>query len=232
MIEQPFILLIMNCKKYVKKAIYQKNTWLKLIPEWLKYYHVIGDEELETEYKFDEEACILWVKTPDDYNSLPKKVIAAYEAVDNTFLYQYIYKTDDDQILVKPAFFQIISNVLQSKKPKTHYGGFVVTIKENHLSNYHTIHPELPKHLPMNKTYYCSGRFYFLSNQAIVNLISKKELIGKEYLEDYAIGFYLSQYYKENMLNIDTSKYFKDFYLDDFYLEESQGFSKSVISLV
>jgi len=216
MIEQPFILLIMNCKKYVKKAVYQKKTWLKQIPEWLKYYHVIGDEDLGSDYNFDEEDRILWVKTPDDYNSLPKKVIAAYEAVDNTFLYQYIYKTDDDQILVKPQFFQIISNVVQSKKPKTHYGGFVVTIKENHLSNYHTIHPELPKRLPLNKTYYCSGRFYFLSKEAIKCLILKKKNIQKEFFEDYAMGFYLDEELKRTIMHIATNQYFTDIELSDF----------------
>ena len=55
MFEQEFILLIMNCKKYVNKAQFQKQTWLKNIPSFLKYYHVIGDPLLETEYKFDNE---------------------------------------------------------------------------------------------------------------------------------------------------------------------------------
>jgi hypothetical protein len=89
MIEQDFILLIMNCKKYEKKALFQKNTWLKTIPSYLKYYHVIGDENLETEYIFDEESHILWVKTKDDYNSLPNKVITSYQAVYETFQFKY-----------------------------------------------------------------------------------------------------------------------------------------------
>ena len=87
MIDQEFIMLIMNCKKYAKKAIFQKMTWLKQIPPYLKYYHVIGDETLDsdTNYKFDDENNILWVKTADDYNSLPKKVITSYSAVHDTF---------------------------------------------------------------------------------------------------------------------------------------------------
>ncbi len=36
MIDQEFIMLIMNCKKYVKKALFQKRTWLKTIPSYLK----------------------------------------------------------------------------------------------------------------------------------------------------------------------------------------------------
>ena len=54
MINQDFILLIMNCKKYMKKALFQKGTWLKTLPTWLKYYHVIGDETLDCDYKFDD----------------------------------------------------------------------------------------------------------------------------------------------------------------------------------
>jgi hypothetical protein len=118
MIEQEFILLIMNCKKYVKKAVFQKMTWLKKIPSSLIYYHVIGDETLESDFKFNEEERILWVKTPDDYNSLPKKVIAAYNAVNISFNYKYILKTDDDQILVKENFFKTITTLIKNAKPK------------------------------------------------------------------------------------------------------------------
>jgi hypothetical protein len=67
MFEQDFIMLIMNCKKYIWKADVQRNTWLKTIPNYLKFYHVIGDEELDSEYKFDNDNNILWVKVPDDY---------------------------------------------------------------------------------------------------------------------------------------------------------------------
>ena len=216
MIQQDFILLIMNCKKYAKKALYQKQTWLKQIPSYLKYYHVIGDEELEKEYVFDNENMILWLKVADDYNSLPKKVIAAYKAVTDTFNYKYLFKTDDDQILVKPDFFDVIVKITQTHKPVCHYGGFVVNIKQPYLSEYNKIHPELPDRLILYKTKYCSGRLYFLSKQAVNDLVSKKHLIEKEYFEDYAIGFYLNDIFKTSMLNIKTNNYFTDIELSDF----------------
>jgi hypothetical protein len=216
MIEQEFIMLIMNCKKYVKKALFQKRTWLPLIPSYLKFYHVIGDENLATEFKFDDENKILWVRVADDYNSLPKKVIASYKAVSETFEFKYLFKTDDDQILVKPQFFDIIKMLITTKKPKTHYGGYIVDVPKPYLSQYHRLHPELPKHLPILKTSYCSGRFYFLSNEAILNLISKREAIEKEYLEDYAIGLNLDLYYKKEMLSIATNQQFTDIELSDF----------------
>ena len=216
MIEQEFIMLIMNCKKYMKKALFQKRTWLPLIPSYLKFYHVIGDENLATEFKFDDENKILWVKTADDYNSLPNKVIASYKAVVETFKFEYLFKTDDDQILVKPQFFDIITNLIASKNPKTHYGGYIVDVPKPYLSQYYKLHSELPTYLPILQTSYCSGRFYFLSNEAILNLLSKRELIENEYLEDYAIGYNLSPNYKKEMLSIATNKFFTDIELSDF----------------
>ena len=214
--EQDFILLIMNCKKYQKKAIFQKMTWLPRIPSYLIYYHVIGDETLDSEFKFDNEAKILWLKVADDYNSLPKKVMAAYKAINDTFQFKYIFKTDDDQILVNDKFFDTINKIVTTTKPSIHYGGYIVDVPKPYLSQYYKIHSELPTYLPILQTKYCSGRFYFLSKNAIANLISKRESIEKEYLEDYAVGFNLDPFYKNNMLSLATNKFFTDIELSDY----------------
>jgi hypothetical protein len=66
--------------------------------------------------------------------------------------------------------------------------------------------------LLVKATKYCSGRFYFLSCDSAQFLVEeKKQEIETEYLEDYAIGYYLSDLYKINMLPLDTNKYFIDF---------------------
>jgi hypothetical protein len=216
MLEQDYIMLIMNCKKYAKKAEFQKLTWLPKVPGYLQFYHVIGDEDMDSAFKFDHTERILYVKVADDYNSLPKKVIAAYEAVYETFQFKYLFKTDDDQILVNPRFFDTLVGLISNKLPKIHYGGYIVDVKQPYLSEYHRIHPELPKQLPLLVTKYCSGRFYFLSRSAISNLIGKRELIGKEFLEDYAIGFNLDAIYKTEMLSLATNKFFTDIELSDY----------------
>ena len=94
--------------------------------------------------------------------------------------------------------------------PKTQYGGHIVDVAFPHISTYYIYHPELPKNLLIQKTKYCNGRFYFLSVDAVKDLITKKEIVQKEYLEDYAIGFYLDPKWKENILPITTKKYFED----------------------
>jgi hypothetical protein len=207
--EHDFILLIFNCKKYKYKAFKQKETWLKDF-NIMPYFHVIGEPNLETEYNFDYINRILYVKVLDDYNSLPKKVISAYNAIYNTFIFKYIFKTDDDQILCDNKFLITLTYLLINKNPRIHYGGFIVNVDKPYLSQYYKIHPELPKILPVLQTKYCSGRFYLLSDLAIQQLITKKNNIGKEYLEDYAIGYYLDDVLKKNIFNIKTNKYFTD----------------------
>jgi hypothetical protein len=208
--QQDYILLIMNCIKYRYKAETQKETWLENLPANILYFHVLGDPEAKDPFYFDFEGHVLWVKTNDDYNSLPHKVISAYEAIQKTFSYKYIFKTDDDQMLKTDAFFPMITNLTNSMNPKVHYGGYIVDVPFQHISKYYLIHPELPKNLLIEKIKYCNGRFYLLSKEAVRDLVSKKTDIQSQYLEDYGIGLYLDPKFKMNILPIDTKKYFED----------------------
>ena len=212
------LLLIMNCVKYKNKATKQRETWLKGLQ--IPYYHVLGNPELEANYQFDDQERILWVKTPDDYNSLPKKVISAYAAVQQSFpAIQYIFKTDDDQMLQSNnpnKFIDNINKMLERRMQtaKIHYSGNIVDVPKAYLSQYYRIHPELPKELPVYVTKYCSGRFYILSMEAVAYLITKRDLIFQEYLEDYAMGMHLHNRYKNPMLHLDTDIFFKDMGVD------------------
>ena len=171
LLEKDYILLIMNCQKYRHKALIQKNTWLQTIPDNIHYYHVIGDEELTSDFLFNDNERILWVNTKDDYISLPMKVIAAFGAIRQTFKFKYVFKTDDDQDLINDKFFDTIVGVLNTQKLKSHYGGHVVDVQIPYLSRYFELHPELPQDMIIQKTQYCSGRFYFISSEALSNLI-------------------------------------------------------------
>jgi hypothetical protein len=215
-LEQDYVLLIMNCMRYRTKALLQKAGWLNFLPDCVSYYHVIGDTELSTPYLFDNQERILWVKTNDDYNSLPKKVIAALHAVRSTFKFKYIFKTDDDQELQDRGFFDTLIDKLVRKptKMKAHYGGQIVDVQIPYLSQYFQIHPELPQDMIIQKTEYCSGRFYFLSSEAVTNVVSKRENIEKEYLEDYAIGLNLNPVFKKVMVPVQSDEYFKDLELN------------------
>ena len=216
MFNQDYILLIFNCYKYHHKALQQKETWLHLLSSNLLYFHVLGDPNLETDYQFLIDDNILLVKVEDDYNSLPKKVIRAYQAIKKTYEFKYIFKTDDDQQVTNIKIFETIISLLNKKyddpDQKIHYGGNIVDVKQTYKSQYYRIHAELPQDLLVKATKYCSGRFYFLSLNAVQFLVEeKKELVESEFLEDYAIGYYLLDLFKKNMLPLDTNKYFVDF---------------------
>ena len=186
-------------------------TWIRDLPLYIKYFHVIGDPLMKELFSFNNEENILYVKTNDDYISLPSKVITAYEAVLNTYKVKYILKTDDDQKLLNNTFFYMVRSAVEQILPKVNYGGFVINVKKPYISEYYKIHPELPKNLQILAIKYCSGRFYLLSELAAKSLVMQKEEISKEYLEDYAVGLYLPNILKENILNINTSNFFKDF---------------------
>ena len=89
---QDYVLLIFNCQRYRFKAQKQKDSWLPLLPKSLVYFHVLGDPELTNSYQFLSDENILLVKVEDDYNSLPKKVIRAFEAIKNVYQFKYIFK--------------------------------------------------------------------------------------------------------------------------------------------
>jgi hypothetical protein len=211
--EQDIILLILSCNKYYDtKAITQKNNWLKNIK--IQYFHVIGEPTLSSNYEFDWIKNILYVKAEDDYISLPKKVIMAYSAIYEIFNFKYIFKTDDDQILLNPIFLENLKKVLlnsySDENKRIHYGGEIIKIDKPYLSQYNTVHSELPENLPLLATQYCSGRFYFLSNFAVNWLLIKRKIVEQEYLEDYAIGFTLHDSFKTNIMNIQSTKLFYD----------------------
>lgn len=212
--EQEYILLIFNCVKYRFKALKQKETWILDLPKNILYFHVIGDPQLTNNYLFSPSENILYVRVEDDYNSLPKKVIKAYSAIYERYKFKYIFKTDDDQMVTNIRFFDIVMNSLNKKyddrNSRIHYGGHIVDVKQSYQSEYYRIHPELPTNLIVKTTRYCSGRFYFLSNNSIEELIKKTDPISEEFLEDYAIGYNLPAHLKTNILSLDTNKYFID----------------------
>jgi hypothetical protein len=204
--KEDFVLLIMNCERYRHKAEAQRAGWLQQVS--FPYFHVIGKEDLETPFLFEGNK--LYVKTPDDYCGLPKKVIAAFEAVHQTFEYKYIFKTDDDQRLTDPEFFgRLIPSLLENTE-KIHYGGRICEITGECISGYWEYHDELPRDILLRVNRYCNGRFYVLSNLAITDLVTKRGEIDKDYFEDYAIGYYLAPEFKSDIFVIDN-EVFKDF---------------------
>ena len=190
-IKQDYILIILNCYKYRQKAQQQINTWLKIIPPELKYFHVIGNKNKcgDKNFLVDTSNNIIYTSTLDDYVSLPLKVITALEAIHHTYDYKCVFKTDDDQVLLQNNFFHRLIKIMNQNL--FDYGGHIVHIKQDHLSRYWQKHPSLPKNYIMKKTWYCNGRFYILSNRSVSLLLNFKEFFKHGCIEDHLIGWIL-----------------------------------------
>lgn len=203
------ILLILNCKKYREKAIVQKNTWLKTIPSNIKYYHVIGDKEKcnGQDIYVDDNESVIYTNTLDDYNSLPSKVITALAGIHSKFDFKYVFKTDDDQDLTIGDFFIRLQTELM--KSQYHYGGFLIE-NQAQISDYYKTHDCLPIDIYLKRTIYATGRFYLLSRLAVEDLITKREDIEKQFIEDHAIGLFMDARLKKCSLEIFTLIAFAD----------------------
>lgn len=208
MINKKYILMILNCYDYRNKALFQKRTWLpRLLPKQIPYFHIIGDKSKCPNglYSFDHKYKILYVACEDDYLSLAKKTILAIEAINKTYNYEYIFKTDDDHYLTKKTFFQDLIITLNNKPYD--YGGLTIKVG-NHISKYYKVHPELPKNIALKAITYCAGAFYFLSKKACISLLKKKKEMFKRILEDYSVGYLLDPEYKKDIYHIDVKNIF------------------------
>ncbi|MGB3512824.1 MAG: tetratricopeptide repeat protein, partial [Microcoleaceae cyanobacterium] len=98
-------ILIISCKKNIDKIkILREKLYQKIN---LPYCFVIGEAELTSEWK--NEGDILYVKSPDNYESLPVKVFQALKCLDCCFDFQGVLKLDDDTwIKDMPRFLELI----------------------------------------------------------------------------------------------------------------------------
>jgi hypothetical protein len=183
------VMLIITCEKYKHRADLQRSTWLRSIPSNIEYFHVIGNKNFcgTSDYRFDHENHMLYTSTKDDYLSLPDKVITAIYAAKNELEFDFIYKVDDDEVLINSGFFDTLEPILYQYD----YGGHMVDI-EGHHSNFYQLHSEVPSDLYLEKARYCGGPFYFLSRKAVRYLLEKKLFLSTKIIEDHAIGRILS----------------------------------------
>ena len=136
------------------------------------------------------------VNSNDDYYSLPSKIVKAIKYIQDLFQYDYIFKTDDDQMLYIPDFFTRLCLDLEKK---IHYGGFLIDIKSDYYTNGNS-HPEYNQIgrnsglFLLKKTKYCNGRFYLLSKKVIKKCIIPNLDKAINYsVEDHFIGMCITE---------------------------------------
>ncbi|MGD1703203.1 tetratricopeptide repeat protein [Dapis sp. BLCC M229] len=98
-------IMIISCKKNLDKIkILREKLYQKIN---LPYCFVIGEPELSSDWQ--NKGDILYVKSPDNYESLPLKVFQAFQYFHCCFDFQGVLKLDDDTwIKDMPRFLELI----------------------------------------------------------------------------------------------------------------------------
>jgi hypothetical protein len=193
-IMEEYVLFILNCYKYEGKRQQQLNSWLKnlKIPNF-KFYHIIGNENLKTEYEIEDNKII--VKCEDNYESLPQKTFLAIRAIKDIHKnLKFILKTDDD-MNVNINYLTTLLKILEPTKCD-YYGEFI-TIPKEHYSIYHfdKVEKETSKRqIKMECITYSPGRFYILSNNFCNKILQESDYFKNSMFEDYAIGYIANKY--------------------------------------
>ena len=201
-----YALIILNCRRNAQKRHVQRTTWLRDFPIPL-WFHVIGEPTLATEFEFDMADRILYVRCPDDYLSLPKKVYLAVMAIRTKFPdVGRILKTDDDMTYKPDGLRQVLKEM-----ENYDYGGYM-WYHEGGWSTYHypNVNENDRKPVEIYKSTHANGRFYFLSCKAADYLIKQKPFMWKATFEDNAVGYALADCPDMKVLSLEDHTVFTE----------------------
>jgi len=174
-------------KKYLLEANKEKNFFI---------YYFIGDPSISEEYLVDEDNHIVYVKVPDNYESLPQKTQAAVSFVNDNYLEEIngMIKTDDDIDLDLEKIYSCLCGNLD----KDYFGIVTQITNPDNLSSWHMgkceseILNRTPVKVPLCT--YCGGGGYFLSNKSIDKISQSKEVYVSMIFEDAATGYVLNSF--------------------------------------
>lgn len=162
----------------------------------LIFYYFIGDLSIDSEYKIDEGNNIVYLKVPDNYESLPLKTQAAVSFVNKNYskVVKGMIKTDDDIDLDLEKIYSCLSSCGDEKY-------FGITTQITNPENISTWHMGKCESEIMNRTpvkiplcTYCGGGGYYLNLESISKISQSKEEYSKMVFEDAATGYVLNSF--------------------------------------
>jgi len=151
------------------------------------FYYFIGDVNLESDYLVDEVNNIVYLKVPDNYESLSLKTYYAMKFISENYPnITGVFKTDDDIDLDLDKLYTCINENMDVP-----YFGNVVSNK-SYNSTYHFSKCESPemnvKQILVPDCTYCPGGGYYISNSSIGNILSNLKVFQEIIFEDVAVG--------------------------------------------
>jgi hypothetical protein len=189
-IKKPF-LLILSHKNSQCRDIQHLKIKSQSIAYNFYYYYFIGDINLKQNYFVDEVNKIVYLKVPDNYESLSLKVYESFRFINDNFEdICGVFKTDDDIDLDLNKIFKL----------NTTYSNFdYYGLKNEIVDDYSFYHfgkceNDILNNLPMKTpiTCYCSGGGYYLNAKNIKYVLSSYKIFSTIIYEDVAVGHVLS----------------------------------------
>lgn len=185
-------IIILSCKKRLDKAINKlKNFKESNINAVCRIF--VGDETIEKTY---EDNDVIYLKVPDDYESLPIKVHRAMEWYIGNHDIDYIFKTDDDIDINFYKLYELFKNDISNKQ--LYCGNLAVFkpfIDTNHFDKCHDNNNNNKEILIDYYGFYVSGGGYFISTYILkkclknyIDLFFKKNIMAEDLLMGIVIN--------------------------------------------
>ncbi|MDJ0553842.1 MAG: tetratricopeptide repeat protein [Microcoleaceae cyanobacterium MO_207.B10] len=203
------VILIISCKKNLDKIqILREKLYQKIN---LPYCFVVGEPELTSEWQ--NQGDILYVKSPDNYESLPLKIFQALKCLHCCFDFQGVLKLDDDTWIQDiPRFLELI-DWLETESTHDYLGnirGYSIGRSWHFSKCESTSIDKTPYDLPFVARWCDGGSGYFLSAKSLQvlfeNTIKYPGYFRGELYEDVLVAkiLYLSgiKPYEFNLLKL------------------------------
>jgi hypothetical protein len=187
-----FLLILSHSKSKFREE--QKNHLLNTNNDRFIFYYFIGDMNLSENYKVDEENKIVYLKVPDNYESLSLKTYYAMKFISENYLDQIsgVFKTDDDIILD----IDKLSKCIDENKKHKYFGvgaGSGAYESDYHFGKCESITLNSRK-LFIPECKYCAGGGYYISKELINNILDNIKIFEDVIFEDAAVGVSMNKY--------------------------------------
>jgi hypothetical protein len=195
-----FVIGVVTCKMNYHLAEQQFIKYFNNIDKYpITYLKIIGDENLDTQWLYNENENLLIIKCDDGYLNLPNKVFQFIKISKKIFRHFVgIFKTDDDieinlnnlyNMLMKYKDIDYFGNYAGSQRCKSNY----LMTKKNIIEQY----PLFGKYLvETDFGHYCSGGGYYLNQKAIKVILDNESYFPEFSKNDYKKYLYNNEYFK------------------------------------
>ena len=155
------------------------------------FFYFIGDLSLDSDYKIDLDNNIIYLKVPDNYESLSLKVYNGIKFIVDNYEVSGIFKTDDD--------IDLDLDKIESHINENYKCGYFGNVNETtHYESEHHFGKCESEELNSKRVFvpastYCSGGGYYLSIDNAKMILNNREIFYTHIYEDMCVGLALNE---------------------------------------